>query len=75
MRTKIATKQQWQQWKEHPCTQEVTKAYKERLEMMKEYLAEVAGENPGADRKYTGYISAINDFLKMELVEETPEID
>jgi hypothetical protein len=34
-------------------------------------LSENAGLDPAQDRYHAGYIAAVNDFLKLELIEES----
>jgi hypothetical protein len=59
------------EWKSLEITQVVMAEFKRRQAFMKEQLAEQAGLEPLADREKVGAIKAYQDFLDIELEEET----
>lgn len=58
-------------WKRLEITQVIMAEFKRRLEYTKEELAKDAGREPLMDRYRVGAIAAYQDFLDIELDEET----
>jgi hypothetical protein len=58
-------------WRSIEITQVIMAEFARRAAFLKEELADQAGLNPLADREKVGAIKAYQDFLDIELDEET----
>lgn len=63
----MSFKEDFRQWKDHPVTRAVLGELADRVEHLKNELAQSAGNDPIMDRFKVGYIQACNDFSDIEL--------
>jgi hypothetical protein len=63
------TKDEFQQWKDSPVTEEVLELICDRIEDAKEILAASAGNDPLNDRFYVGMIRALREVLEISYEE------
>lgn len=63
------SKDEFQQWKGSPVTEEIFEEIQQRIDDAKEILGQSAGLNPEQDRLLCGMILAYNEILNVSMGE------
>jgi hypothetical protein len=68
------TSEEWKTWKQDPVSRLFYTACIERIEESKEVLANTAGQDPGMDSFYRGFIYGYREMLEFR-VEDSDDND